>query len=83
MQPHSNIMTTFKYESDCDLPTDTAELVRRWSRRRSYPITYRCGSRAVTIDIAAPDTGEHNRAVNSLARIIDRAIARAEWASRK
>ena len=71
-------MTTFTYTSDTDLPDDTFRLVRGWANRRDYPVAFDCCRRSVTVNVDAPTTCEHNRAVRSLTHILDRAIARAD-----
>lgn len=72
-------MKRYTYRTDEALPPETPRLVRGWADRRRYPIewgTLRGADHAIVGVVAtldAPSTGEHNRAVDSLARILDRA----------
>jgi hypothetical protein len=54
--------------------------VSRWIYRRAYPIRIvSITENAVLVELQAPDTGEHNRAVNALGRILQRQIDRREF----
>lgn len=46
--------------------------VRDWANRRAYPISWQVRDEGVIIDIEAPTTAEHNRAVTSLCRILSK-----------
>jgi len=73
--------TTWKYTTNIegeafDIPSATLSTTR-WARRRSFPIrivsvTERC----VSVELDAPTTGHHNRAVNSLGKILTRQLER-------
>ena len=71
-------MNTFKFTTDQDTPIHvptTARLVSGWMRRRPYPIrVLELTTREVMVELDAPSTAEHNRAVNSLARIVQRQL---------
>jgi len=65
---------TFTYTDNTNPLPPVAKLVRAWANRRPYPITWEININSVMAFIDAPSTREHNRAVSSLARILDRAI---------
>jgi hypothetical protein len=65
---------TYTDESN-NLPTQVWGLVRAWAdRRRRFRIEWCITARSVTVWLTTPSTDEHNRAVQSLARILDRAV---------
>lgn len=68
--------TNFSYEHSATIPLDCARrLVKAWANRRGYPITIEeIADHKVHVIIYAPSTREHNRAVRSLTRILDRLI---------
>lgn len=66
--------TTFTYTDNTNPLPPVAKLVRAWANRRPYPITWEINTNSVRAFIDAPRIREHNRAVQSLARILDRAI---------
>jgi hypothetical protein len=73
-------MKHYKYtldNPDISLPhPETSLRVRQWANRRDYPISFVIYDHEVSVVIDAPDTREHNKAVNALARIIDRIALR-------
>lgn len=73
-------MKTFKFITAEDTPIHvpiTARLVLKWMYRRSYPIRIlSVTTREVVVELDAPSNAEHNRAVNSLARIVQRRLDR-------
>jgi len=62
--------------SSKDQPVDTfdaQEAVRRWAKRRPFPIhVNQVTSYRVEVDLKAPSNEQHNRAVDSLCRILER-----------
>jgi hypothetical protein len=74
--------TQFKFEcTDVSLNIPSARLsVSRWIYRRRYPIRIvSITENAVIVELQAPDTGAHNRAVNALGRILQRQLDRREF----
>jgi len=73
-------MKTFKFITAEDTPIHvpiTTRLVLKWMKRRSYPIRMlSVTSREVVVELDAPSNAEHNRAVNSLGRIVQRRLDR-------
>ena len=73
--------TTWKYTTNIedesfDVPSATLSTTR-WARRRSFPIRIiSITPRSVMVELNAPTTGHHNRAVTSLAKILDRQLDR-------
>jgi len=68
-------MRTFKYESDNALPTTVKTLVARWAARRpDYVMSAEVHDRTVEVELLTIPTHIHNRACDSLARIVTRAI---------
>jgi hypothetical protein len=69
-------MNTFKFTTEAETPihVPTAlKLSRQWAKRRPFPIRIvEVTTRFVFVEIDAPDNGVHNRAVQSLARILSR-----------
>ena len=72
---------TYTYADPDGIPAQALPLIRGWANRRDYPVSWTVDRAAtssrivrVTARLDAPSTGEHNRAVDSLARILDRAI---------
>lgn len=66
-------MKHFTYRTDKQLPTDTHKRVGNWARRRKYHITFEVKPFEVSVSLDTQSTWEHNSAVESLARILDRA----------
>jgi hypothetical protein len=78
-------ITTFKFniESDdgvgFDIPSATLSTTR-WARRRSFPIRVASvTTRSVCVELEAPSTAHHNRAVNALGRILSRQLDRRHF----
>jgi hypothetical protein len=70
-------MHTFKFITDEEtLPvTEARRAVQQWAKRRAFPIVIvEITEKIVNVQLAAPDNGEHNRSVNSLARILQRQL---------
>lgn len=69
-------MNAFKFATDEPLDIPSARLaVSRWIRRRAYPIRIvSITETAVIVELQAPTTAHHNRAVNSLGRILQRQL---------
>ena len=69
-------MTTFKFTTEAETPIHiptASKLARQWAKRRTFPIRIvEVTTRHVMIELDAPDNGVHNRAVQSLARILSR-----------
>lgn len=74
----SNHSTTFTYEHNQQLPHEpTQRLVKAWANRRGYPITIEeISDYRVRVCIYATSPKEHNRAVGSLSRVLDRMVLR-------
>lgn len=74
-------ITTWKYTTNIDgesfdVPSATLSTTR-WARRRSFPIRIvSVTERSVSVELGAPTTGHHNRAVNSLGNILTRQLER-------
>jgi hypothetical protein len=74
--------THLKFECmDVCLDIPSARLsVSRWIYRRRYPIRIvSVTENTVLVELQAPDTGAHNRAVNALGRILQRQLDRREF----
>jgi hypothetical protein len=74
--------TQFKFEcTDVCLDVPSARLsISRWIYRRRFPIRIiSITPHAVIVELQAPDTGAHNRAVNALGRILQRQLDRREF----
>lgn len=75
---------TWKYTTNIedesfDIPSATLSTTR-WARRRSFPIRIvSITERSVSVELDAPTTGHHNRAVTSLAKILDRQLNHRKW----
>jgi hypothetical protein len=69
--------TTFKFETRTellDIPSASLS-VRRWISRRAYPIRIvGITSTSVLVELQAPSTTHHNRAVNALGKILQRQL---------
>ena len=75
-------ITTFKFETRTellDIPSASLS-VRRWIRRRAYPIRIvGITSTSVLVELQAPTNAHHNRAVNALGNILQRQLDRRHW----
>jgi hypothetical protein len=75
-------ITTFKFETRTellDIPSASLS-VRRWIRRRAYPIRLvGITSTSVLVELQAPSTAHHNRAVNALGEILSRQLDRRHF----
>ena len=69
-------MNTFTFKTDELMIISTARrAVRQWAKRRAFPtVIVEITETAVIVQLAAPDTGIHNRSVNALARILQRQL---------
>ena len=69
-------MNTFTFNTDELLSISTARrAVQQWAKRRAFPIVIvDITMLTVVVQLAAPDTGTHNRSVNALARILQRQL---------
>lgn len=74
--------TTFRFESRDEalhIPSATLSTIR-WARRRSFPIRIvSVTEHEVLVELDAPTTAHHNRAVNSLGKILQRQLDRRHW----
>jgi hypothetical protein len=77
-------MKTSQFKFECtgialDIPSARLS-ISRWIYRRAYPIRIvSITENAVIVELQAPDTGSHNRAVNALGRILQRQLDRREF----
>jgi len=80
-------MNTFKFTTEEDTPIHVpimSRLISRWMKRRPYCIrVLELTSREVLVELDAPSTAEHNRAVQSLARIVQRRLDRTYYVESK
>jgi hypothetical protein len=59
-------------------PSAARKAAMQWANRRNYPIALlECTTNVVRVELEAPTVREHNRAVNSLGRILIRLLNRA------
>jgi hypothetical protein len=70
------VTTKFTYEAE-SIPVSAHSSINRWRKRRKYIVGVHLFDGAVVV-WTHTHTAEHNRAVQSLARIIDRAILKTE-----
>jgi len=71
------MITSFTYTDERSVLPPVSKLVRAWANRRHYPISWEVNGKSVRVSLDAPCIAEHNRAVRSLSRILDRAILHA------
>lgn len=74
--------TQFKFETRTEpLNIPSARLsVSRWIGRRAYPIRLiSITERTVIVELEAPTNAHHNRAVNSLGKILQRQLDRRHF----